>query len=102
MSRFVQVSPLPTGTTVAQVRDVFQAFSLKEVAVIGTKAYLEFKDASDIDSLDFQFEDSKVPALANADLDLLPEDFVFPASSASAPEKTEKVGGTGSFILSND
>lgn len=101
MSRFVQVSPLPAGTTVAQVRDVFQAFSLKEVAVIGTKAYLEFKDASDIDSLDFQF-DSKVSALANADLDLLPEDFVFPASSASAPEKAEKVGGTGSFILSND
>ena len=42
MSRFVEVSPIPEGTTVAEVREVFKAFSLHKVAVNDTKAYLEF------------------------------------------------------------
>ena len=86
MSRFVEVSPVPDGTTVAKIREVFHAFSLHKVAVCEGKAFLEFEDANDIETLDFTFPDEKVDELNGGEINLLPEDFKIPESSEVEPE----------------
>ena len=50
-SSTISVSPLPPGTTADQVREIFHAFSVKNVHIDGQTAYVEFSDEGDLETI---------------------------------------------------
>lgn len=68
MSRYIEVSPLPAGTTLEEVREVFDAYKINRFTIFANKAFLEFQDVNDIETLDFAFDGGIVTRLGNAEI----------------------------------
>ena len=77
-TNIIQVGPLPAGTSVQDVRNAFSAYALEKVEVCYDKAYLQFNDANEIQTLEFAFDSLKVPALNDAEIDTVGADFQWP------------------------
>lgn len=78
MSTFIEVSPLPSGTTLQNVKEVFDSYTINRFAIVGQKAYLEFADINDIETLDFTFDGGVISRLGDALITPLEPDFVWP------------------------
>lgn len=65
----ISVSPLPYSTTLEKIKNVFQAFSVKNVHIAGNTAYIELNDEGDLETLEIQFDNYEVAELNNAKID---------------------------------
>lgn len=77
-SNIIEVSPLPEGTTVPEIREIFSAYSLDRVQIHKGAAYLLFTYPSEVETLDFTFEDFKVGQLNNALINPIMGEFTWP------------------------
>jgi hypothetical protein len=68
MTSIISVSPLPGGTSVSKVREVFINFSVERICVKDDKAYIKFKEAADLEAVAFRFEDLRINELGNAEI----------------------------------
>lgn len=75
MPKYIEISPLPVGTTKAKVREIFKPFVTENIYVQGKKAYLKFSDANDVDSLYMKYDDDSIPELEMAKIIALPDDY---------------------------
>lgn len=65
----ISVSPLPESITIDKIKEIFGAFSVKNVHIDGNTAYVEFADQGDLENLDIQFDNYEVSDLNNAKID---------------------------------
>lgn len=59
-SSTISVNPLPVGTTDDKIRQIFHAFSVKNVHIDFPTAYVEFHDEGDLENLDIQFDNYEI------------------------------------------
>lgn len=96
MSNSVMVSPLPEGTSIAKVREIFSPFITDKIIVQGNKAYIKFTEANDIDSLYMKYDDGIITDLGNAQVVPIPEDFNWSLLEKQDQSKDTKVAD---FVL---
>lgn len=83
MSRFIEISPLPSDATLVRVREIFEPFSVHRLAIVGDKAYIQFNDNDCYDALTMKYDTNEVTELQNAKITLLDADFSWPSDNSS-------------------
>jgi hypothetical protein len=61
-----------------KVREVFQNLSPQKICVKDNMAYIQFREAVDVEAVGFKYENSQVRELENAPITVLPSNFEMP------------------------
>jgi len=101
-SNTISVSPISFGTTSEKIKEIFHAFSVKNVHIDGQTAFIEFNDEGDLEIIDIHFDNYEVSELNNAKIDKAEFDWSSVKRANISPDKGSDSSSSHQDLMAAD
>ncbi len=91
--RTISIAPLSPALSEAAIGEEFKAYSIERIALDKAqgKAFVEFTNPDDVETLAMKYEDCKVPAFSQAEIGYVEDGFKWPQVQPQASGSTAGV-----------